>query len=592
MTDDMTTALPPRRDRRKPSWLSRLLRLLRLPISGIVLAVNLIAIVLPVGGILALRVYETELVRQTEAELLAQGAFSAAAFIAALGLEPGRLTADGTVEPGLYDDDLSRPLLLFDTVLAEARREIERNLTEGQPDAQVYTPRTANLDLAVDRALPPAPETTPADRSPDPRAVAAGQIITPILRAAQRSTLAGIRVVDANGIVVASTAGQLGHDMSVWPEVRRALDGAHVSQLRTRITDDSPPLGAVSRAAAVRVFVAVPMIHGNRIYGAVILSRTPRDLLRALYPHRYGLYAAGGVLLSVVLVLVLLTSAAISRPLRAVATQARRAAGGDLQAVAPLRRPITREVGAVSDAVVQLTDSLIARERYIRDFARQISHELMTPIANVVGATEILIDDDGTMPPEQREKFLTNIAGNGEKMQRLVQRLLTLARAEVERPDPAQSFGFDQVFAQATEDLSLVAPDALTIRNDVTRPDEGAPMVSIDPDALETVLASLVENALQHGGPDVRVTVAAAGGANGIQIRISDTGPGIPPQVAARIFEPFYTTAQAIGATGLGLAIVKSTLDAHRGSVTLDAPGEGEGAVFVIRLPVRMPTAA
>ncbi len=552
----------------------------RLPIGAIIVLVHGLVLGLPIGGIWALRLYESELVRQTEAELTAQAAFVAAVYRDALHRSSpgGRIAAD-----------YGRPIRVNDPVRTAARREAARRRTSPTTAAALGAPiwlaRPPGLDLNRDRPLPPAPDTAPTPEPAEPAAGRAGRAITPILREAQRTTLAGIRVTDPVGVVVATTRTQLGHALSGWPEVARALDGEYVALLRVREPEGvtRPPLESISRAAQLRVFVAHPILDRDRVVGAVVLSRTPTDLLGALYPQQDLLVMFGLGLMAIMLGVALVTSLAITLPLRAVARQARRAALGERSAIRSLRWPMTREVGDVSDSVETLTRSLWSRERVVRDFARRISHELKTPIANVKGAAELLTDHGTTMPLGERDRFVGHIAHNAEKMERLVHRLLALARAEADAPalgagvvlGPAVRAAVESAVARGEGPITLtIAPAAETAR------------AAVRPDAFETILTGLVENVRQHGGTrvSIAVSICARRAPAAATVTIDDDGPGIAPAEVERVFDPFFTTAADRGATGLGLTIVKALVDAAGGTITL-APLLPRGTRAEIRLP-------
>jgi len=102
------------------------------------------------------------------------------------------------------------------------------------------------------------------------------------------------------------------------------------------------------------------------------------------------------------------------------------------------------------------------------------------------------------------------------------------------------------------------------------------------PATLEAVLENLIDNAFQHGGPDVHVAIEARQDADGgVEVAVSDDGPGISAANAVQVFEPFFTTSRDRGGTGLGLTIVRALLHAHDATIAL-APAE-RGATLVVR---------
>jgi signal transduction histidine kinase len=399
---------------------------------------------------------------------------------------------------------------------------------------------------------------------------------------AQLVTLAAIRVVDPQGIVVATTGEELGASLADREEIARALAGESVSLLRERVSDEPPPpLASASRGTHVRVFVAEPVVERGEVVGAVLLSRSPRTIAQTLYGKRYLLLGSGVLLLGVVVAMSLFTSRAVARPLAAVVEQTERAASGEHGAVTPLDHAITSEVARLWHAVAAMARSLEERADYIQSFASHVSHEFKTPLAAIQGAVELLRTHDATMSAEKRARFLDNVAADAERLDRLVRRLLELARADMRHP------------AGETADSSRVVADVAERYRDgrlaveIAAPAEAA-RVAIDPETLGGVVSSLLDNARQHGAHTVRVTISVDEAGNGAppcaRIRVADDGPGISVANAAKIFDPFFTTARDRGGTGLGLTIARSLVGAHGGTIGL-VDGE-RGATFEITLPL------
>lgn len=527
----------------------------RLRLRTILLLINLLVLVLPLGGIFVLRIYESALIRQTESELIAQGAVIAAAY----QTDYTRLAGHHEMQ-GL---DYGNPLLYHAPPRAG-----------GRP----WRPRSAELDLADDPVRPPAPEPAVADSAADPLAQTLGHELTPVLRGAQLYTLAGIRVVDYNGIVVASTSEDLGVSLITREEVSRALRGEPVSLLRWRGPETPSLLESVSRGAHVSVQVAQPIVHEGRVLGAVLLVRTPANIKQAILGKRTALLRGALLLLGVVLALSLFTSLTISRPVGALIEQARRAARGERGAVTPLRHAGTREIHELSETIAAMAATLENRNAYIRDFAAHVSHEFKTPLTSMQGAVELLREHDADMSGSERERFLGMVASDASRLERLVRRLLELARADVLQPRYDQAVVAEVVEAVAVRQRELGLD--IVIENQAP----GA-RVSIAAEVLDSILGTLCDNARQHAGSGARVTIRCSSDAATRQLLIdfNDNGPGISAGNAARIFEPFFTTARERGGTGLGLSITRSLLAAHGGGIVL-LPS-GEGAKFRLNLP-------
>lgn len=535
-------------------------------LASVLFAVNLLILLLPLGGIAVLRLYESELIRSTESELNVQGALVGAMFRAEL------------LKHIAARDEKSKE----DSPVSAYGTRIRTDRVPHEDPAEPWIPVEPSLDLARDRILPPAPKSFLPDKYADSIALVAAQGLNPVLRNAVRRTLSGIRVMDYQGIVVASTLNDLGRSFVGQEEVRRALQGEHMSVLRRRVGQGpAPPLDSISRGSGLRVFVAMPVIEGNRVLGAVLLSRTPLDLSKATYRTRFYLVGGFVVILGVMGAVTLLTALLVTRPVTALIRQAQQVVRGERGGAAvALKNPGTREVALLSQALAEMSDTLEKRGQYIRTFASHVSHEFKTPLTSLRGTVELLKDHFADMTAEERSRFLHILEQDADRLTRLVQKLLDLARAEVVRPGTERA----DVAAACARIAERFRSDGLTVTLELSRVLPQAVMAS---EVLESILSNLVDNARQHGGPDVQVRITAkrtyVHGQERVRIVVQDTGKGIAASDAARIFTPFFTTSRDSGSTGLGLSIVHALLIAHHGSITLEE--STEGARFIIELP-------
>ncbi|WP_439598376.1 sensor histidine kinase [Falsiroseomonas sp.] len=505
-------------------------------ILTVLLLSNLVLLGLPLGGLWLLRLYESALVRQTETELVAQAAVLAAAY---------RLEWQGP---------------------------------EAAPTPRApLAPRPAGLDLARDPVRPLAPTALPGP-APEPRAAAAGARLGPVLVETQRITLAGIRLLDRQGVVVATSREELGLSLAAMEEVQAALAGQAISSLRARRVDADQPRGAasLSRGAALRVVVTQPVEQAGQVIGAVLLSRTPPGIDQTIYNNRH---AFGGLALALLLAAGLLaafTAYAVSRPIQAVTARARAVAAGQRPPPGRVRRSAVREADELAAAIQAMAATLEQRADYIRGFATEVSHEFKTPLAGLRGALELLQDHAASMAPAERDRFLAQAAGDVDRLDRLVRRLLELARAEAPLPQtPARC---------ALEPVVQAAADAFPGLRWQSENPEPAPPLAVPAEALRAALACLFENTLQHAGPGASCRLSWQAEEGWLLLEVADDGRGISPGNASRIFDRFFTTARETGGTGLGLTIARSRLEAAGGSLQL-VPG-GPGARFRLRLPL------
>lgn len=503
----------------------------------ILLLVNLLILLVPLALVAVLRLYESELVRGTEAQLLVQGALLRESFRQELGAAP---------PVGPLDEAALRASL----------------------------PR---LDIRAERILPPAAPAGPPASPAEERAQAAGERLTQVLRAAARETLSGIRLVDRNGVVVASSGDETGLSLAHREEVAAALAGRRTSLLRRRVSDEpTPALESLSRGQRYRVFVALPVEADGRVLGAVVLSRTPLDISKALWLNRRPLLVAAAIVLAVAVGVSLLVSLAVARPLGALMRQARRAEAGERGALQEIARPGIAEIAELSSALASMARVLETRGAYIRTFAGHVSHEFKTPLTTIRGAVELLLDHEAAMTPEQRRDFIARIAESGRRLEHLVGRLLDLARADVAKPTGGSSDALAVSRSVAARFTETGFPVAVT--------GAGA-AIAIDEPVLDGILSSLLDNSRFHGAGRGSIALTREDGS--VVLGVSDDGPGITEANAAKLFTPFFTTARERGGSGLGLAIARALVEAHGGTLELVAPGPAP--VFRVIFPPEEP---
>jgi len=523
---------------------------LRPTLRTVLLLVNLGIVVLPLGSIFFFRIYENQLVNQTEAELISQAAFVSAIYKREIMTRNPDYSSYGTPLKTIFK----------------------------APENEEYTPIEPQLDFARQNALPPRPDGQPAPTGADPLAFDVGAGLSDLLLDAQKITLAGMKVLDFNGVAVAGRQ-EIGLSFAHVGEVARAQAGHYTSVVRERITNKPrPALSSISRGTGIRLFAALPIVHDDRLWGVVYLSRTPKNILKHMYAERQKVILAGLTILIVSVIIVVLTSYRISRPIHQLIARTKRASDGDLAAMEPLNRPGTREVELLSQSFAEMAHTLNERSNYIRDFATRVSHEFKTPLTSIQGASELLRDNIDDMPAEQRHKFLQNIIDDGDRLERLVTRLLELARADNLKPsedviDLAASLATLSPLYQDRPINLVIAPD-IAGRTQMTH------------ETFETIASNLVENAIQHGAGTVSIDSGADDGH--IHLTFSDDGQGVSEANRDKIFTPFFTTRREEGGTGLGLDVVKSLLEAHAGSIrlldTVSGPGNQKGATFRISL--------
>jgi len=216
----------------------------------------------------------------------------------------------------------------------------------------------------------------------------------------------------------------------------------------------------------------------------------------------------------------------------------------------------------------------------VGQMAAMVAHEVRNPLGILRGQIELARERIGAAaPPREHERF-TEMLAEVDRLNQLTEEFLGLSRDIVL---DAQEVELGALAAAVAEEARLIAPGA-----EITA--TGAATVHADAGKLRQVLLNLVLNAAQIGGPGVRVAIEVAAERTRSRVSVTDDGPGVAPEIAARLFEPFVT-ARA-GGTGLGLVAARQIAERHGGSLVLESRPGSAGARFSLYLPPRPPQGA
>lgn len=226
------------------------------------------------------------------------------------------------------------------------------------------------------------------------------------------------------------------------------------------------------------------------------------------------------------------------------------------------------------------------------DFVSNVSHELRTPLTSIKGSVDNMLDGITGALNEKQSRYLTRIKSNADRLTRLINNILDLSRIEAGKIDLKPTHLSLVALAQeVTESIRPVAVEKL-ISLEVASPENSATAWA-DRDKITQVLMNLVGNAVKFTPAHGKVSVAIQrNGDQWMKISVTDTGPGIPPEEARKIFDRFYQVAQTgnqkAKGTGLGLAISRALVEMHGGKIWVES-GMGRGSTFSFILPAQQP---
>ncbi|HEY2777307.1 MAG TPA: HAMP domain-containing sensor histidine kinase [Gaiellaceae bacterium] len=371
--------------------------------------------------------------------------------------------------------------------------------------------------------------------------------------------------------------------------LKRIGSVADASLIPSDLTDalDRPRAVEKGDGPASYEAIAVDGKHGHVVVAVISLS-AEKETLRHLLA--INLWVAVVVLSALAVVAAFILKRSL-RPLLRIASTADAIAGGNLAERVPAAPPRS-EIGRVSSALNRMLEEIEsafaqrdATEQRLRRFLADASHELRTPLTSIRGYAE-LFRRGADRDPVDLAKAMAAIENEGERMSRLVEDLLLLARLDEARPLERKPVDLRRLIDDAV-DAARVVDHSRSYGYELGT---SALVADGDERRLRQVLDNLLANVRQHTAAGSAVFVTATRKGDEIVLLVEDNGPGIPEELRDRIFDRFVRPDPGrhrdSGGAGLGLAIVRSIVSAHGGSVEA-RPVVPHGLVFELRLPAR-----
>ena len=284
-------------------------------------------------------------------------------------------------------------------------------------------------------------------------------------------------------------------------------------------------------------------------------------------------------------VLSLIITASITTPLAVMKRKTAEISSGIYEADLTLTSP--PEIAALGESFNLMCVKLKTVDKMKSDFYALMSHELRTPLTSIKEGTNLFLEGQVGEVTEKQKKILSIIAEESNRLIDLVNSLLDIARLEAGMV--AYNFSTTDLNPLVMRAIKEVTPLAQAKRITIEKDLHILPLVLLDAERFLQALRNLIGNALKFTPRGGTVTVASRPIENGVAISVADTGPGIPPEHAAVIFDKYRQAvvagAQKLQGTGLGLAIVKHIVQDHGGRVWVDSE-VGRGSIFTMVLPV------
>lgn len=325
---------------------------------------------------------------------------------------------------------------------------------------------------------------------------------------------------------------------------------------------------------------------GN-VTGAVFAS-SPAASLKAMFNQIFRIFLFSACIPIVLMFFaVYAMTLRLTKPLRLMSEAARSMARGDFSKRIPVESD--DEIGELSIAFNQMTNSLVQLESMRRSFVANVSHELKTPMTSIGGFIDGILD--GTIPPERQEYYLKLVSDEVKRLSRLVRAMLSMAKLESgEMKVNKTEFSLSEVLRTTVISFEQRI-EAKQIRIEGL---EDMPEIRIlaDRDLIHQVIYNLVDNAVKFTGAQGWIQLSVEEKRGVAHLLIRNSGEGIAAKDLPRVFDRFFKTDKSRSAdksgTGLGLYLVKTIADIHGGGVTVRS-NPGEFTEFEVRLPSGKP---
>ena len=324
----------------------------------------------------------------------------------------------------------------------------------------------------------------------------------------------------------------------------------------------------------------------GELLGFCFVSAKISDMLGAWTTYLSWAIVAFAVISLLAMLLVMVYTIRMARPLDEIAAASRKFARGDFSVRVKQTADTTDEMGALIDSFNKMADSLEQAENRRSEFIANISHELRTPMTTIAGFADGILD--GTIPPEDERKYLVSIRDETRRLSRLVRDMLDVSRARAKAADSSRRSVFD--LTELILQTMLSFESRATKKNldvDPQLPDSHI-MVYADRDAITQVIYNLLDNAIKFASPGSCLIVRLYKDMGKAYVSIKDYGETIPADDLPYIFDRFHKSDRSRSldkeGVGLGLYLVKTIINAHDEDIAVRSEDGMTEFVFTLTL--------
>ncbi len=401
------------------------------------------------------------------------------------------------------------------------------------------------------------------------------------ISAIARSTGNNIMITDSQGTIVSCS-----DRAPVCEHLGKQIPLELIYSMESRENLIISDLGGIYKSGHYVVTASINSEEDDGIIGYVLVTSDTDEIL--------GTWSTFLMMASVVAVLVFCLSMIVSlvyskrmaRPLDEMALASRRFARGDFSVRVRQQDDPTDEMGALIESFNKMADSLEKSEKRRSEFIANISHELRTPMTTIAGFADGILD--GTIPKEEEEKYLKSIRDETRRLSRLVRDMLSASQAKARSSDPKRRTVFD--LTELVLQILLSFESRATAKNldvDPQLPDNHI-MVIADKDAITQVIYNLLDNAVKFARVGSCLTLRLYKDGKKAYVSIKDEGETIPPDDLPFIFDRFHKSDRSRSldkdGVGLGLYLVKSIINSHDEDIAVRSEDGVTEFVFTLKL--------
>ncbi len=344
------------------------------------------------------------------------------------------------------------------------------------------------------------------------------------------------------------------------------------------------------------VFSVAPLIKDDKLEGYVYIILAGEEqaaVTSSLFGSYMARYGANIFFISLIGALLIGTLAIylLTRNLSRITDTVIRFKEGDYEARIPEDQkgdfvPLANTFNDMADTINANIEEIKSVERLRRELIANVSHDLRTPLAIMQGYVETLIMKEDTISKEDRVKHLNTVLSSSKRLSKLVGQLFEYSKLEAKQIQPQKEPFFMSELAQDVLAKYKILAEKRNIQLALDRQGE-LPMVFADVSLVERVIQNLMDNALKFTPDNGKIALELSETNSGIEVKVSDSGPGIPEDQQAHIFERYFkakNNEHKSSGAGLGLAIVKKILEIHDSTISVSSR-PNQGATFAFFLP-------